>query len=120
MKVARGIVRIKRIFEPQSREDGVRILVDRLWPRGLSKADAAFDEWMKEAAPTPELRKWFGHDPSRFREFARRYRAELDGNPEPVERLREMRRRGPVTLLYAARDEVYNHACVLRDYLAAI
>ena len=110
-------IRIKRAYEPAAPDDGARILVDRLWPRGLSKAHAEITLWLKEVAPTPALRKWFGHEPARWDEFGRRYRAELAANPQPVAKLAQYVRDGPVTLLYAARDEAHNHAVVLADYL---
>ena len=110
-------VRIKRIHEPASDDDGTRVLVDRVWPRGVRKADARLDEWCREVAPSPDLRKWFGHDPARFDEFARRYRAELGGVPEVLERLRARAREGRLTLLYAARDPACNHARVLAEVL---
>lgn len=105
---------IKRAYDPPSEKDGTRILVDRLWPRGLSKAKAALDGWAKEVAPSPGLRKWFGHREDRFAEFARRYRAELKDNPA-LEALRA--RKGKVTLVYAARDPKINHATVLAKVL---
>jgi uncharacterized protein YeaO (DUF488 family) len=107
---------IKRIYEPAGEGDGVRVLVDRLWPRGVSKQDAALDRWLKEIAPTPELRAWFGHEPGRFEEFADRYRAELEGNPALDCLLDIVREAESVTLLYAARDPDCNHAAVLRDF----
>jgi uncharacterized protein YeaO (DUF488 family) len=110
-------VRLKRAYETPDREDGRRILVDRLWPRGLSKADAAIDEWLKDLAPSTELRKWFGHDPDRWGEFRRRYTAEIHGHAELLAHLRELVRQGPVTLIYSAHDEVHNDAIVLRDVL---
>jgi len=110
-------VRLKRAYEKPSRDDGTRVLVDRLWPRGVSKADAAIDWWAKEIAPSPALRKWFGHDPDRWQEFRRRYRREIDGHAEELDRLRDLVRRGTVTLVFAARDEVHNDAVVLRDAL---
>lgn len=110
-------VRLKRAYEPANAEDGKRILVDRLWPRGVSKADAALDQWMKDIAPTTELRKWFGHDPVRWKGFCRRYSAELHQNAGLVTRLRSLARRGPVTLVYSAHDEVHNDAIVLRDVI---
>lgn len=110
-------VRLKRAYETPDREDGRRILVDRLWPRGLSKADAAIDEWLKDLAPSTELRKWFGHDPDRWGEFRRRYTAEIHGHAELLAHLRELVREGPVTLIYSAHDEVHNDAIVLRDVL---
>lgn len=110
-------VRLKRAYEPASSEDGVRILVDRLWPRGVSKQKAAIDQWMKELAPTRELRRWFGHDPNRWEDFGRRYRAELSRQEELVSELRAIARSGPVTLIYAARDRDHNEAVVLRSVL---
>jgi uncharacterized protein YeaO (DUF488 family) len=98
--------------------DGFRVLVDRLWPRGVAKGDGRVDEWLPEVAPSTELRRWFGHDPERFAGFAARYRAELEEN-EAVARLRDLGRREGVTLVYAARDTVHNHARVLADYLDA-
>jgi len=108
--------RIKRVYEDWAADDGERVLVDRLWPRGLSRERARLDDWVKEVAPTPDLRTWFGHDAERFDEFAVRYRAELDGN-DAVEELRTRGSHGTVTLLYAAHDPRINHAVVLRDYL---
>ena len=108
-------VRLKRAYEPADAEDGARVLVDRLWPRGVSKGDAALDQWMKEIAPSTELRKWFGHDPDRWEEFCRRYSAELHQNTELLSQLRSIAREGPVTLVYSAHDEAHNDAIVLRD-----
>ena len=108
---------VKRIYEPPSGTDGLRILVDRLWPRGVSKEDAALDLWLKEVAPTPELRTWFGHEPARFEEFSARYRAELEMNPALDRLLRAAKEAEAVTLLYAARDPSCNHAVVLRDFV---
>jgi len=110
-------IAIKRVYEPASRGDGRRILVDRLWPRGLSKEKAAVDLWLKEIAPSSELRKWFGHDPEKWGEFQRHYRAELDSNGAALEALKEAIGKGPATLLYGARDEQHNDAVVLRDLL---
>ena len=110
-------IRIKRIYDPAARGDGARVLVDRLWPRGVSKEAAGKLVWLKDVAPTPKLRTWFGHDPARFAEFSRRYRAELEHNePGPAE-LRALAGKGTVTLLYGARDTEHNHALVLKDYL---
>ena len=109
-------VRTKRIYDAAEASDGRRILVDRLWPRGLSKEKAAFDDWMKDVAPTTGLRKWFDHRPERWVEFQTRYRAELKDNPA-VEALREMAKAGPVTLLYGSRNRDFNHAAVLEDFL---
>lgn len=110
-------VRLKRAYEPVDAEDGTRVLVDRLWARGVSKVDAALDQWMKEIAPSTELRKWFGHDPARWEEFCRRYSAELHQNTELLSQLRSLARQGPVTLVYSAHDEVHNDAIVLRDVI---
>ena len=110
-------VRLKRAYEPPAGDDGTRVLVDRLWPRGVSKASAVIDEWAKELAPSTDLRKWFGHDPARWQEFRRLYTAELDAHRDDVERLRELARQGTLTLVYAARDEAHNDAVVLREIL---
>lgn len=109
--------RTKRIYEPPAPDDGVRILIDGLWPRGISKADASISEWRKEAAPSPDLRKWFDHDPAKWTEFQRRYRTELDADPARLGPLLALGRHQFVTLLYAARDEKHNHAIVLCEYL---
>jgi len=113
----KGPVRIKRIYEPPSREDGQRILVDRLWPRGIARDAAALTIWLKEIAPSTALRKWFGHDPAKLAEFRRRYGEELDANPSAVADLCALADKGGVTLLYAAREERINHAVVLAEYL---
>jgi uncharacterized protein YeaO (DUF488 family) len=111
-------VRVKRIYDDPTPGDGLRVLVDRLWPRGVSKERAAIDLWLKEVAPSSELRTWFGHRPDRFSAFAARYIDELDGNPA-VDQLRGVAASSPtVTLLYGAKDEVINHAVVLADYIA--
>jgi uncharacterized protein YeaO (DUF488 family) len=110
-------VRLKRAYEPPHADDGARILVDRLWPRGVTKAKAAVDRWMKDLAPSAELRQWFGHDPARWNEFRRRYAAEVRARPELLGELRTLARDGVVTLVYAARDEAHNDAVVLRDVL---
>jgi uncharacterized protein YeaO (DUF488 family) len=107
---------IKRIYESAQASDGTRILVDRLWPRGVKKTDAHLDHWMKEVAPTSALRLWFGHDPARFQEFKTRYDAELSGNPG-VGELRKLGKGHSVTLLYAAHDPKVNHAVVLQAFL---
>jgi uncharacterized protein YeaO (DUF488 family) len=110
-------VRLKRAYESPEQKDGTRILVDRLWPRGVSKLEAGLDEWIKDIAPSAELRKWFGHDPGRWGEFRRRYRAELARQPETLKDLRRRAREGPITLVYSARDEVHNDAIVLRNVI---
>jgi uncharacterized protein YeaO (DUF488 family) len=117
MEVSCMKVQLKRAYEEPGPDDGFRILVDRLWPRGVPKASAHIDLWFKDIAPSPELRKWYGHEPSRWPEFRTRYFAELDGNPEAVAQLRQLVRRGPVTLVYAAKDQQHSHAVALLDYL---
>ena len=107
---------IKRIYEPANPNDGYRVLVDRLWPRGVSKERAALDEWAKDIAPSTDLRKWFAHDPQKWTEFTRRYRLELQGNPAWPE-LQAIARQKALTLVYAAKDEVHNEAVVLRRLL---
>lgn len=108
-------IKLKRAYEPPSPDDGTRILVDRLWPRGVAKADAALDLWTKELAPSTELRQWFGHDPARWAEFQVRYAGEVRQHADELERIRTLAREGPVTLVYAARDEQHNEAVVLRN-----
>jgi uncharacterized protein YeaO (DUF488 family) len=110
-------VKLKRAYEKPAATDGARILVDRLWPRGLTKDAAALDSWAKDLAPSTELRKWFGHDPARWAEFKRRYAAELRQHSALLDALRQRAELGPVTLVYAARDEEHNEAVVLRDTL---
>jgi uncharacterized protein YeaO (DUF488 family) len=109
-------VTLKRVYEPPTSADGKRILVDRLWPRGLTKDKAKIDHWLKEVAPTTALRQWFGHDPEKWSEFQKRYRAELKGNPA-LDELRALSAQGNVTLLYAARDQVHNEAVALQKIL---
>jgi uncharacterized protein YeaO (DUF488 family) len=109
-------IRIKRAYIPAAPADGIRVLVDRLWPRGVRKASAKFTFWMKDIAPSPRLRVWFGHKPERFQEFAGRYKQELTGNPRVAE-LRKLSRGRTVTLVYAARDPEVNHAVVLQSVL---
>ena len=109
-------IEIKRVYDKPSPKDGARILVDRLWPRGLKKEDASLDDWAKDLAPSPGLRKWFDHKPERFAEFGRRYREELSNNPA-VDDARPRSKQGHITLLYAAHDPACNHALVLADYL---
>jgi uncharacterized protein YeaO (DUF488 family) len=109
--------RLKRVYEAPSADDGFRVLVERLWPRGVSKERAALDLWLKDAAPSPELRQWFNHDPARWNEFRKRYAAELEARGEAVDLLRGREKEGPVTLVYAARDEEHNGALALKQYL---
>ena len=111
---------MKRAYDTATDDDGVRILVERLWPRGLSKADAAIDHWIKDVAPTPRLRTWFGHRADRWREFRRRYRAELRMNYAAVERITLLCAEGPVTFVFATRDEQRNGAVVLREFILSL
>ena len=114
-RISAANVRLKRAYESPSANDGTRVLVDRLWPRGVAKADAAVDLWLKDLAPSTALRKWFGHDPVRWLEFRERYAEELRQHPELFDLLRDLARAGPVTLVYSAHDELHNDAVVLRD-----
>ena len=112
-------LQIKRVYEPRARADGQRVLVDRVWPRGISKDKLDDAVWLKEVAPSTALRKWFDHRPERWQQFCVRYAAELDRNSEAVETLRAMSARGAVTLLYSARDVNHNQARALADYLTS-
>jgi uncharacterized protein YeaO (DUF488 family) len=116
-KITAGNVKLKRAYERAAAGDGTRILIDRLWPRGVKKADAAIDQWAKEIAPSTALRKWFGHDPARWQEFRSRYAVEVHEHPEQLNKLRILARRGPITLVYSAHDEVHNDAVALRDFV---
>ena len=109
-------VELKRAYESPAKNDGYRILVDRLWPRGLAKVKARIDLWLKEVAPSTELRQWFGHDPEKWTEFKRRYRAELKGNPAWAE-LQALARQKDLTLVYAAKDQLHNEAVLLKQLL---
>ncbi|HLS85053.1 MAG TPA: DUF488 family protein [Burkholderiales bacterium] len=110
-------VALKCVYDTPAPEDGMRVLVDRLWPRGLSRRAAAADLWLKEAAPSPELRKWFGHRHARWAAFRRKYQDELAQRPDILRLLKDLHRRSTVTLLFATRDTTKNHAVVLRDLL---
>jgi uncharacterized protein YeaO (DUF488 family) len=111
---------VKRAYEPVSRADGLRFLVERLWPRGIAKADLPIDQWLKDVAPSTELRQWFGHDPDKWVEFRRRYFRELDSRPEAWKPIASATRRGgTVTLVYSSRDTQHNNAVALLDYLHA-
>ena len=111
-------ISIRRVYEPAAENEGRTVLVDRLWPRGISHAELGEDTpWLKDIAPSDALREWFGHDPAKWPEFRRRYAAELDANPGPVAQLRAMIAEGPVTLLFGAHDTQHNNAVALRDYL---
>jgi uncharacterized protein YeaO (DUF488 family) len=116
-KVPARNVRLKRAYEPPSSHDGVRILIDRLWPRGVTKRAAALDRWVKEIAPSSELREWIGHDPARWKEFRSHYTKELRRHKQVLTDLRSIARRRPLTLVYSARDERHNDAVVLRNVL---
>lgn len=116
-KITADNVKLKRAYETPSSDDGTRVLVDRLWPRGVRKDDAAIDFWLKDLAPSTELRKWFGHDPARWTEFQERYAKELHQLAEPLEQLHDLARKGLVTLVYAAHDEAHNNAVVVREFL---
>lgn len=111
------MIRIKRVYSPPAKEDGKRFLVDRLWPRGIKKEALKLEAWLKEAAPSDSLRRWFGHDPGKWREFQRRYAKELDAKPGLWEPLLTAARKGDLTLLFAAKDEERNNAVALKSYL---
>jgi uncharacterized protein YeaO (DUF488 family) len=113
------MIKLKRVYDPPDRRDGKRVLVDRLWPRGITKEDAAVDLWLREIAPSNELRKWFGHDPGRWQEFRKRYRTELEEKADLVHELSNAARKGTVTLLYSAKDTEHNNAVVLRELIAS-
>ncbi len=111
------MIRVKRIYAPVAKSDGKRVLIDRLWPRGVSKQEAAVDEWLRELAPSTKLRQWFGHDPAKWNEFRRRYARELEGNQDAIAQLERAAARRTVTLVYGAKDEEHNNAVALKLYL---
>lgn len=111
------MIKVKRIYDPPSRGDGKRILVDRLWPRGVKKDEAKIDEWLKDIAPSDALRKWFGHDPEKWPAFRDKYKKELEEKGELVRQLRSEAKKGKVTLLYAAKDAEHNNAVVLKEVI---
>lgn len=113
------MINLKRVYANPSPKDGLRVLVERLWPRGLTKERAAVDLWLKEVAPSPELRKWFGHDPARWEQFQKRYRQELRQKKDAVQLLKQKGKESTVTLVYAARDEHHNGALALKEFLQA-
>jgi len=113
------MIRVKRIYETAERADGFRVLVDRLWPRGIRKQDAAIDLWLRDIAPSAELRRWFDHDPAKWSEFCRRYAHELAAKDSDVRSLRDKARTGTVTLVYSAADVEHNNAVALKRFLAA-
>lgn len=118
-RVDKTDVQLKRAYDSPSAHDGLRILVDRIWPRGVRKAQARIDLWLKDIAPSTALRQWFGHDPARWSVFRRRYRAELKRQPEAVAQLQALARKGRITLVFGARDERHNQAVVLNDLLGS-
>ena len=110
-------IHIKRVYDPATSDDGARVLVDRVWPRGISKEVAELTLWLKDIAPTTQLRKWFGHDPSRWAEFRRRYHLELEANQDAIKQLHEIMKKRRVTLIYSAHDQEHNQAVALAEYL---
>lgn len=110
-------INLKRVYDPVSKEDGVRILVERLWPRGVKKEDLKMDEWLKEVAPSTNLRKWFSHDPTKWKGFKKKYFEELNENPEALEPILKALHKGSVTLLYSSKDTEHNNAVCLKNYL---
>jgi uncharacterized protein YeaO (DUF488 family) len=116
-RISTDNVKLKRAYEPPAADDGTRILIDRLWPRGITKKRAAIDQWMKDISPSTELRKWFGHDPARWDEFRRRYTQEVHKNSDLLNQLRTLARHGPITLVYSAHDEKHNDAVELRKLI---
>jgi uncharacterized protein YeaO (DUF488 family) len=112
------MLKVKRAYEVAARSDGKRFLVERLWPRGIKKSDLQIDAWLKDVAPSTELRRWFSHDPAKWQEFRRRYSAELERNPQSWQPIIEAARQKTVTLIYSSHDSEHNNAVVLRDYLA--
>lgn len=112
-------IRLKRAYEPPAASDGTRVLIDRLWPRGVTKVGAAIDHWFRDLAPSTELRRWFRHDPALWEEFQQRYKSELDRRPEQLDELLGLGLAGPLTLVYGAHDEQHNDAVVLRHVLLA-
>ena len=110
------MIKLKRIYEPYNKKDGYRVLVDRLWPRGVSKEKAHLDVWLKDIAPSTELRKWFNHDPKKWADFKKKYQGELKKNKEAVLTLKQVKKKHPtITLLYGAKDEIHNEAVVIKD-----
>lgn len=116
-RITAANVRLKRAYEHPGADDGTRILIDRLWPRGVRKIDAAIDRWVKDLAPSTALRKWFGHDPARWQEFRVRYAEEVLQHGDLLGKMRALARKGRITLVYSARDERHNDAVALRDFL---
>ncbi|MCG3148229.1 MAG: hypothetical protein PCFJNLEI_01672 [Verrucomicrobiae bacterium] len=111
------MIQIKRVYDPPAKVDGIRLLVERLWPRGMKKETAKLDGWLRDAAPSTALRKWFGHDPAKWKEFQRRYRAELDQHPEAWQPILVAASKGRVTLLFSSQDAAHNNVVALKTYL---
>jgi uncharacterized protein YeaO (DUF488 family) len=111
------MIKIKRVYDPPEPEDGKRILIDRLWPRGIKKENLKMDEWLKEIAPSDKLRKWFSHDPKKYEEFKKRYVKELEDKSEILERIRREAKKGRVTILFSAKDTEHNNATVMKELL---
>lgn len=116
----RALIRVKRVYDAYEEEDGIRILVDRLWPRGLRKEEARIDYWMKDIAPSSELRKWFSHDKNKWEEFKRKYFEELRNKGEKISFIKELSKTSNVTLLYSSKERIYNNAMALKEYLDSI
>lgn len=116
-RITASNIRLKRVYEQSAPDDGTRILIDRLWPRGVKKEDAALDQWMKDLAPSTALRKWFGHDPVRWQEFRKRYAEEVRLHADQLKQLRALAHKSPITLVYAASDQIHNDAVALKDLL---
>lgn len=112
------MIRIKRVYDPPERGDGRRILIDRLWPRGLKKEELKLDEWLKEIAPSNELRKWFSHDPRKYKEFKKKYAKELEGKSEILAKIKTEAKKGPLTILFSAKDAEHNNATALKELLS--
>ncbi len=112
------MIKIKRIYDPASPEDGRRVYIDRLWPRGMNKEEAKIDQWLKEISPSDTLRKWFGHDPLKYAEFKKRYKKELEKHSEVLETIKQEAKRKTVTLLFSAKDVEHNNAMVMREILS--
>jgi uncharacterized protein YeaO (DUF488 family) len=113
------MIKIKRVYDPFEREDGKRILIDRLWPRGIKKEDLKMDEWLKEIAPSDKLRKWFSHDPKKYEEFKKRYAKELEDKSVILKRIKSESKKGTITILFSAKDTEHNNATVLKELLSA-
>ena len=112
-------IQIKRAYDKTAKSDGFRVLVDRIWPRGVKKQDVKIDLWLKEISPSTALRKWFGHEPEKWNEFRKRYFQELDSHPQEIQLLREKMRSGPVTLVFGAKEARFNNASAIQEYLRA-